>query len=94
MSTQQNVTTLRSFEYILECYRRDNLYCVDQYHVLDYNFDEAVIYNSEQVSGYLNLNIFPKNNIALAQDYPKINLNSIKSEPIKILDIAALCSGC
>ena len=77
MSTQQNVTTLRSFEYILECYRRDNLYCVDQYHVLDYNFDEAVIYNSEQVSGYLNLNIFPKNNIALAQDYPKINLNSI-----------------
>ena len=77
MSTGQSVTTLRSFEYILECYRRDNLYCVDQYHVLDYNFDEAIIFNSEQVSGHLNLNIFPKNNIALAQDYPKVNINSI-----------------
>ena len=75
--TGQNVTTVRSVEYLLECFRRDSQFCVDQYHVLDYNFDQAIIYNSEQVSGYLNLNIFPKNNIALAQQYPKVNVSSI-----------------
>ena len=73
--TGQTVTTLRSFEYVLECYRRDPLSCVDQHHVLDFNFDQAVIYNSEQVSGYLNLNIFPKNNITLSLQYPKLNTN-------------------
>ena len=75
--TGQNVVTVRSVEYFLECFRRDSNFCVDQFHVLDYNFDEAIIYNSEQVSGQLNLNIFPKNNIALAQTYPITNLNSI-----------------
>jgi len=70
--TGQTPTIVKSFEYILECYvKADN--CVDQFHVLDYNFDNAVIYNSEQVSGYLNLNIFPKNNVALSLDYPKYN---------------------
>jgi hypothetical protein len=73
--TGQTVTTTRSIEYILECYRRSKLNCVDQFHVLDYNFDNAVIYNSEQVSGYLNLNIFPKNNITLSLQYPKLNTN-------------------
>lgn len=75
--TGQNVTTVKSVEYFLECYKRDTLFCVDQFHVLDYNFDQAIIYNSEQISGYLNLNIFPKNNIVLAQEYPKLNLDSI-----------------
>ena len=75
--TGQNVITVKSVEYLLECFKKESDFCVDQFHVLDYNFDEAVIYNSEQVSGYLNLNIFPKNNIALAQEYPKVNPNSI-----------------
>jgi len=70
--TGQSPTVVKSFEYILEAYKRaDN--CVDQFHVLDYNFDTAIIYNSEQVSGYLNLNIFPKNNITLSLQYPKFN---------------------
>lgn len=70
--TGQSVTVPKSMEYILECYTRaDN--CVDQFHVLDFNFDNAVLYNSEQVSGYLNLNIFPKNNVTLSLDYPKFN---------------------
>ena len=73
VSTGQTVTTLRSMEYVLECYRRDNNYCVDQFNVLDYNFDKMVVYNTEQISGYLNLNIFPKNNITLSLDYPKLN---------------------
>ena len=75
--TGQTVTTLKSMEYILECYKNSTLNCVDQYHVLDFNFDKAVVYNSEQVSGYLNLNLFPKNNITLANTYPKVNPTSI-----------------
>ena len=64
-------------EYILECYKNPSNNCVDQFQVLDYNFDIAVIHNAEQVSGYLNLNIFPKNNITLANTYPIINPTSI-----------------
>ncbi len=75
--TGQNVVTVRSIEYYLECFKRDSKYCVDQYHVLDYNFDEAILSNSEQVSGYLNLNIYPKNNVVLAETYPIININSV-----------------
>ena len=74
--TGQTITTIKSVEYILECSRRIEGNCIDQFHVLDYNFDRAVIYNSEQVSGYLNLNIFPKNNITLSQTYPKYNPTS------------------
>ena len=63
---------MRSVEYVLECYRKDSILCSDQFHVLDYNFNKAVISNSEQTSGILNLNIFPKNNVALSQTYPKL----------------------
>lgn len=77
--TGQTVTTVKSFEYILESYRRSEFNCIDQHHVLDYNFDEAVVYNSEQVSGYLNLNLFPKNNITLSLEYPKLNPSNLSS---------------
>ena len=69
--TGDSVTTLKSVQYILECYKRDSYNCVDQFQVLDFNFDKAVVYNMEQISGYLNLNIFPKNNISLSLEYPK-----------------------
>jgi hypothetical protein len=75
--TGQTVTTTRSMEYILECYKRAKYNCIDQFHVLDFNFDKAVVFNSEQVSGYLNLNLFPKNNVTLSLDYPQVNLNDI-----------------
>lgn len=75
ITTGQTVTTLRSVEYIMEAYRRYD--CVDQFHILDQNFDHAFVYNSEQVSGHLHLNVFPKNNITLAQEYPIVNPNSI-----------------
>ena len=71
----QTVNTMRSVEYILECYKRSEINPIDQFHVLDFNFDKAVVYNSEQTSGYLNLNIFPKNNITLSMQYPKLNAN-------------------
>ena len=67
---------MRSVEYILECYRKDHFLCADQFHVLDYNFSHAVISNTEQTSGILNLNIFPKNNVVLSQTYPKLGANS------------------
>ena len=71
----QTVQTVRSMEYILETYKRTDVNCIDSFHVLDFNFDEAVVYNTEQVSGYLNLNLFPKNNVVLSQQYPKLNDN-------------------
>jgi hypothetical protein len=73
--TPQVVNTIKSIEYYLECYKRDLDLCVDQFHVLDYNFDHLVIYNSEQVSGYLNLNIYPKNDISLSLSFPKLSSN-------------------
>ena len=76
--TGQTVTTLKSVEYVLESYRRAQN-CFDQFHILDNNFDHAVVYNSEQVSGYLNLNIFPKNNVTLSQEYPKLNQSNLQS---------------
>jgi len=75
--TGQTITTLKSMEYILECYKNTTHNWVDQFHVLDFNFDKAVVYNTEQVSGYLNLNIFPKNNITLANTFPRVNPGSI-----------------
>jgi hypothetical protein len=77
--TGQTVTTVKSIEYILECYRRREQNCIDHFHVLDYNFDKAIVYNSEQVSGYLNLNIFPKNNVTLSETYPKLNQSNLAS---------------
>jgi hypothetical protein len=71
----QSVMTTRSFEYILECYRRRLGSCIDQHHVLDYNFDQAIVYNTEQVSGYLNLNMYPKNDVNLSLQFPRLNTN-------------------
>jgi len=75
-STGQTVNSLRSVEYILESYVYDND-GIDRFQVLDYNFDEAVVYNTEQVSGLLKLNIIPKNNAPQILNYPQINLDNI-----------------
>lgn len=72
VNTIQDVNTLRSIQYQLEVYRyADN--CFDRFHVLDFNFDEAVIFNTEQCSGLLRLNLEPKNNPHLMVNYPIIN---------------------
>jgi hypothetical protein len=76
ITTGQTVTTVKSIEYVLECYRRERRFCSDQFHILDYNFDRLVIHNTEQISGYLNLNVFPKNNVALSLLYPQLNINN------------------
>jgi hypothetical protein len=75
-NTGQQVNTLKSIEYQMECYTyKQN--SADVYHVLDFNFDHAVISNTEQVSGQLNLNISPKNNAPALVNYPIVNLNNI-----------------
>jgi hypothetical protein len=75
--TVMTVNTLRSVEYQLEVYKYKYENCYDRFHVLDFNFDEAVIYNTEQCSGKLRLNLTPKNNAPLILQYPIINPASI-----------------
>jgi len=75
-STGQTVTTMRNIEYLLEAYTHFND-CRDKFHILDENFDEAVIYNSEQISGTLHLNIKPKNNPLALLNYPSVTANYI-----------------
>ena len=74
--TGQSVDILRSIEYFMEAhiYRNNK---TDFFHVLDWNFDHAIIYNSEQVSGMLILNDTPKNDVAGRLLYPIINPTSI-----------------
>lgn len=74
--TGQNVNTLKSIEYQMEVYIWDNE-GVDRNHVLDFNFDRAVVYNTEQISGELRLNITPKNNAPALNSYPIVNPSSI-----------------
>jgi hypothetical protein len=79
-SIGQTVNTIRSVEYQLESYEYKPKYdsngcminygCDDRWHDLMYNFDEAIIYNSEQVSGLL----------SLTQQTPDVN--DIMSYPI------------
>lgn len=74
--TGQQVNTLKNIEYNLECYT----YApngIDMYHVLDFNFDQAIIHNTEQVSGTLNLILQPKNDFLSTLTYPKFSNNSI-----------------
>lgn len=59
--TPNQITTLRSFEYYLDVYKFYND-GKDYFHVLDENFDNAVIYNSEQISGVLKMRIKQKGN--------------------------------
>ena len=76
VNTGQTVNTLRSIEYLMEAYKyAEN--CYDRFHVLDYNFDEAVIFNTEQVSGLLKLNLSPKNDPQAILGFPVINATDI-----------------
>lgn len=70
------VNTIRSIQYYLEAYEYGEN-CYDRYHVLNHNFDQAVIFNSEQVSGILNLIYDNGENPEISLKYPIINNNSI-----------------
>jgi hypothetical protein len=75
-ATGQQVMSMRSIEYLLEAYTIQNE-CRDKFHVLDQNFDQAIIYNSEQISGVLQLVLKSKTNPLSLLAYPQINPNSI-----------------
>ena len=75
-ATGQTVNSMRSIEYLLEAYKYYND-CRDKFHILDQNFDQAIIYNSEQISGLLNLEIKAKNDPLAMLTYPKISYDNI-----------------
>ena len=80
-NTGQMVNTVRSMEYQLEnyVYKGDMGFACndDRWEDLDFNFDQSIIYNNEQVSGLLLLTPTPYNNPILELSYPIINLNSM-----------------
>ncbi len=80
-NTGQMVNTVRSMEYQLETYvyKGDMGYACndDRWEDLDFNFDQSIIYNNEQVSGLLLLTPTPYNNPLLELTYPIININSM-----------------
>lgn len=77
VDTVQTVTTLRSIQYQLESYKyAPNGF--DRFQVLDFNFDEAVVYNTEQVSGLLKMTPNPKQDPFAMISYPKVNFDNIE----------------
>lgn len=72
----QLVNTVRSIEYNLEAYVYKNG-GRDRFHLLEFNFDQAELYNTEQTSGLLNLVLSPKNDVPGIMMYPIINANDI-----------------
>lgn len=70
------VSTMRNIEYYLENFIYDKN-CMDRFMKLDHNFDEAVIYNTEQISGILKLNLNPKNDVNKLLSYPNVTPNYI-----------------
>jgi hypothetical protein len=71
-----DVNILKSVEFYMEAYVWD-AEGIDKHHKLDFTFDRAVVYNSEQISGYLNLNLSPKNDPYTIINYPQVNPTSI-----------------
>tara|TARA_R100000951_G_scaffold115070_1_gene121967 strand:- start:1940 stop:8155 length:6216 start_codon:yes stop_codon:yes gene_type:complete len=78
----QQVNTVRSMEYQLECYvykgDMGNACNDDKWEDLDFNFDQSIIYNNEQVSGLLQLTPTPYNQPLLNLTYPIIGASSIE----------------
>jgi len=84
IQNQTEVFTLRNIVYYMQAYRYDEN-CDDRFHILDENFDEAIVYNSEQCSGLLRLFLAPKGNDPLQLNttlsYPFVNI------PLQSIDI-------
>jgi len=75
-ATGQSVNSVRNIEYLLETYKYHNN-CRDKFHVLDANFDQALIYNSEQISGVLELELKSKTNPVALLAYPQVRTQSV-----------------
>ena len=82
-NTGQNVNTVRSFEYQLETYvyKGDPEYNMcggDKWEDLEFNFDNAIVYNNDQVSGLLVLNTQPNEDPWGELSYPEVTGNNIQ----------------
>jgi hypothetical protein len=82
-ATGQQVNSMRSIEYLLEAYNYSND-CRDKFHNYYENFDQAIVYNSEQISGLLQLNLHAKNDPLSLLAYPQINSNFIGIQYSKV----------
>jgi hypothetical protein len=71
-ATGTTTTSLKSMEYLLEAYRYKTN-GQDKFHVLDFNFDRAIVYNSEQISGLLRLNLKDRKNPIADLQYPIVS---------------------
>lgn len=81
-NTGQAVNTVRSFEYQLESfvYKGDPQYNMcggDKWEDPNFNFDAAIVYNTDQTSGLLVINQQPVNDPWGGLTYPQINANNI-----------------
>ena len=81
-NTGQSVNTVRSFEYQLETYvyKGDPQYNMcggDKWEDINYNFDSAIVYNNDQVSGLLVLTPQPFNDPWGNLNYPIVGINNI-----------------
>lgn len=74
--TPNEVETLRNIEYYLDVFKYNNE-GMDFNHVIDENFNYATIYNSEQISGLLQLNLQGKNKPLDNIKYPIVNPTNI-----------------
>jgi hypothetical protein len=81
-TNMQQSTTVESFEYKLQSYKLFNE-GKDRYHILNENFDRAVVWNSEQCSGLLKLNMREYNRPAAILEYPRYNTDSVDIEVVK-----------
>jgi hypothetical protein len=75
-STKFDNKTLRNVEYHMDAIKYFNS-CNDTAYLLNYNFDSAIIYNKEQISGQLNLNLKDNNDLSQGFSFPQINTNDI-----------------
>lgn len=82
VSNIQNVSTLETIEYQLEAYKYFNE-GRDRHHILYDNFDRAIVYNSEQCSGVLRLNLRKWNDPSLILQYPQYTANGVNVEVTK-----------
>ncbi len=83
INSGMQTATLSSIEYNLESYKYFNS-CIDKHHLLDYNFNRAHIYNTEQTTGLLHLNLQAKNQMSQINNYPQIQTDYIDIEYAKV----------
>lgn len=80
----QNVEILKSIEYQMDMgvYYAD---CRNFHSVLDDNFDYLIVYNTEQCSGLLHMNLQAKRDMTQLLGYPRFNINLVTVGGMEIL---------